>query len=147
MPKIRDVLDGKEGDVVTVRPDQTVFEAIEVLVGRRIGALLVAAEGGSPEGIITERDVLRIVHDHGDRLKSAPVSEFMSTELVCGAPDDELDYVMNVMTKGRFRRMPVMDGDRLAGIVTMGDIVKTLKSARDYEVRMLRDFISGGPSA
>ena len=67
----------------------------------------------------------------------------MTEDVVCGVPEDDLDYVMNVMTEKRFRRMPVISGGRLAGIVSIGDVVKALKSAKEYEVRQLQSYISG----
>lgn len=144
MKTIREVLETKGDEVVTISPEKTVYEAIQMLTAHRIGALLVREGEGPVLGIITERDVLRIVLHNLDRIREAPVSEFMSTELVCAVPDDELDYAMSVMTENRIRRLPVMEEKRLVGIVSIGDIVKALRSAREYEVRMLRDYIQGG---
>jgi CBS domain-containing protein len=143
MPTIRDVLKTKGAEVVAVPPDHTIARAIGELVGRRIGSLLVTDSEGNIVGIITERDILRVVHDAADRIDSATVSEFMTTNVVCGVPDDDLDYVMSVMTEKRFRRMPVVKNGQLAGVISIGDVVKALKSAKEYEVRQLRDYISG----
>lgn len=141
MATIRDVLDAKGSEVVTIGPHRTVFEAIGRLIERKIGALLVRDDEGRIAGIITERDVLRLVHHHPDRLRTAEVSEFMTPDLVYGVPEDDLDYVMSVMTKQRFRHMPVLDDGRLCGVVSIGDVVKTLNSTHEYELRLLRDYI------
>jgi CBS domain-containing protein len=142
MPTIREVLDEKGREVVTVDPDRTVSDVISVLVDRRIGCVLVREEAGDVIGIITERDILRIVRDDPGRIGEAKVSEFMTRDVVCAVPEDDLDYAMNIMTENRLRRMPVMDGDELVGLISIGDVVKALKSARDYEVRMLRNYIA-----
>jgi len=144
MPKISEVLAEKGGGVVTIPPETTVYEAIDLLTEKRIGSLIVTQHDGTVAGIITERDVLRIVKDHLPRVKEAPVSEFMSRDLVCAVPNDDLDYAMNVMTENRIRRLPVMDGSALVGIISIGDVVKALRSVHEYEVRMLRDYIASG---
>ena len=141
MPSIRDVLNEKGGEVVSVRPETTIQDAIGELVDRRIGCLLVTEEGGAVVGILTERDILRIVHRNPGDYRDSPVGEHMTQNVFCAVPDDDLDYAMNVMTKNRFRRMPVMENDELVGIISIGDVVKALKSATEYEVRMLRSFM------
>ena len=141
MLRLSDVLKEKGGEIVSVDPDTTVHDAIEVLVGRRIGCLLVREAEGPVEGILTERDILRIVHQDPDGFAKSRVGDHMTQDVVCAVPSDDLDYAMNVMTENRFRRMPVMDGDDLVGLVSIGDIVKALKSETEYEVRMLRKYI------
>ena len=144
MPTIRDVLDAKGRDVVTIRPDATIREAVEALVEHRIGCLVVSNGGDEVAGILTERDILKIVSVDAERLVAVKVAERMSTDVVCGVPDDDLDYVMSIMTSRRCRRMPVMENGKLAGLVSIGDVVKAMKSATEYEVRQLKDYIGGG---
>ena len=143
MPTIRDILAGKGRGVISVSPEHTVRQAIVTLIERRIGSLLVLDTDGTVAGILTERDILRIVHEHTDRLDSAPVSEFMTRDVMCAVPDDDIDYAMNVMTENRFRRMPVVEDNSIVGIVSIGDLVKAIKSHKEYENRMLREYISG----
>ena len=144
MTTIRDVLKAKGSDVVTIRPDASIREAIDELVSRKIGCLVASEGGGQVSGVLTERDILKIVKEDVHRLSEVKVSERMTSEVVCGVPDDDLDYVMSVMTERRFRRMPVMEDGKLAGLVSIGDVVKALKSATEYEVRQLKDYIAGG---
>lgn len=144
MPTIRDVLDAKGRDVVTIRPDATIREAVEALVEHRIGCLVVSNGGDEVAGILTERDILKIVSVDAERLVAVKVAERMSTDVVCGVPDDDLDYVMSIMTSRRCRRMPVMENGKLAGLVSIGDVVKAMKGATEYEVRQLKDYIGGG---
>ncbi len=108
MPTIKDVLREKGAEVISISPGHTIKDAIAELVDRRIGSLLVTDTEGEVVGIITERDILRVVHSQSAGLSRAKVSEYMTTEVCCGVPEDDLDYVMNVMTETRFRRMPVV---------------------------------------
>ena len=142
MKTVNDILAGKGREVISIAPSDSVMHAIEKLTANKIGALLVL-DGSEVAGIITERDVLRIVSGHQDRLHEAPVAEFMSRDVVCAVPEDDLDYVMGVMTEKRFRRMPVMEDGGLVGIVSIGDLVKATASHREHEIRLLRDYISG----
>lgn len=143
MPTIQDVLGNKGAEVVTIGPGETVHRAVEILNDHRIGAVVVRTGDGAVVGIITERDILRAVQDRAGKIDSATVSEFMTGDLHCGLPDDDLDYVMSMMTENRFRHLPVMSHGELVGIVSIGDVVNALKSARDYENRMLKDYIGG----
>ena len=129
MKTVNDILAGKGREVISIAPSDSVMHAIEKLTANKIGALLVL-DGSEVAGIITERDVLRIVSGHQDRLHEAPVAEFMSRDVVCAVPEDDLDYVMGVMTEKRFRRMPVMEDGGLVGIVSIGDLVKATASHR-----------------
>ncbi len=143
MPTIKDVLREKGAEVISISPGHTIKDAIAELVDRRIGSLLVTDTEGEVVGIITERDILRVVHSQSAGLSRAKVSEYMTTEVCCGVPEDDLDYVMNVMTEKRFRRMPVVEDGKVVGLVSIGDVVKALKSATEYEVRQLQSYISG----
>ena len=145
MQTIRDVLEHKGGEVVTISPQATVRTAIEELCGRKIGSLLVRDDENHVVGILTERDVLRIVRDHSQRLDTAPVSEFMTRDVVCCVPEDNVGYAMSVMTKNRFRRMPVVEAGRLAGIISIGDLVNSVHSEQEVELRMMKDMMAGGP--
>ena len=101
MSTVKEILGSKGMDVISVTPEHTVRQAIEKLTTHRIGSVLVLDEHGGVAGILTERDILKIVHENAERIATAPVAEFMTTEVVCAVPDDEVDYVMGVMTKNR----------------------------------------------
>ena len=143
MPTINDVLKEKGPEVVSISPDHTIKDAIAELVDRRIGCLLVTDAKGDVAGIITERDMLRVVHSQPAAWDQVKVSEYMTSDVICGVPEDDLDYVMNMMTEKRFRRMPVVVDGKVAGLISIGDVVKALKSATEYEVRQLQSYISG----
>jgi CBS domain-containing protein len=141
--KIRDILRVKGSHVYTVHPDQTVHEAVGILTQHGVGALLVQDARGTSVGIITERDVLRECLHRADQLKQIPVRDTMTKDLIIGLPEDELAYTMGIMTKNRIRHLPVMDGGTLAGLVSIGDVVKACLDETEYENRYLKEYMYG----
>ena len=140
--RIREVLDRKGGSVVTVEPDRTVHDAMRILVENNIGSVIVTQDG-STVGILTERDVLRLGAASPEALATTLVGEAMTRELVVGVADDLVDYAAGVMTANRIRHLPIMDGQRLTGVVSIGDVVNALKQEKEVENRYLRDYIQG----
>ena len=152
---LREILRHKGSEVVTVAPDRTVHDAIVKMNRHKIGALIVTDETGEIQGIVTERDILlmcgeQCVHLDDPSLAGTDcpilVSEIMTTDPVIVVPDDTLDYAMGVMTSNRIRHLPVLDEGRLAGVVSIGDVVKVQLSEVEYENRMLKDYIQGAVS-
>jgi len=149
--RIRDILRDKGGEVATIGAGRTVHEAVHELNSHRIGALVVTGEDGSVQGIVSERDVLRMAaetwDDGGDRasrLRDRPVVGIMTPEVICAVPDDELDYAMGIMTQNRIRHLPVVDEGKLIGIISIGDVVRANLNQVAYENRMLKDYVQGG---
>jgi CBS domain-containing protein len=140
--KVRDILKRKTALLETIAPDQTLRETIDKIVAKGIGDLLVMKDD-FPVGIITERDIIRIMAAHGEKALARPVEEFMTRRLIIGIPDDDLDTVMAYMTNNRFRHLPIMDGRKLAGIISIGDIVKAQVHNLKIENRYLLDYITG----
>lgn len=141
--RVKDILSKKGADVATIGPDDTLHEAIQLLVRRKIGGLVVTASNGSVVGIITERDILRESAERADKLKATLVGDAMTGDVIIGVPDDSIDYVMSVMTKNRIRHLPVLDESGLVGIVSIGDVVNAHLSKTEFENRMLKDYIHG----
>ena len=139
--KLRDVLAAKGNQVYTVRPHQTVKEALALLMHHRVGALVVVDDQGRVAGILSERDVLRECHAHAERLAQIVVQDAMTADLIIAVQDDELAYAMSIMTTNRIRHLPVMDGQRVAGLVSIGDVVKASLEETQYENRYLREYI------
>lgn len=139
--KIRDLLRGKGTAVVTIRPEATIHDAMTMLVNRRIGSLVVLDAQGRVMGIITERDILRECAARSDQVKHTRVQEVMTTNLIIGVPDDEVGYVMGIMTHNRIRHLPIMVGERLEGIISIGDVVKAQLEETEFENRYLKDYI------
>ncbi len=140
--KIREILTVKGSDVVTAPPDIPVLDAMRVLVEHNIGSVVVVADD-TVQGILTERDVLRLGAEEPERLSATPVREVMTTDLLVGTPDDDTHYCMDVMTENRIRHLPVMEDGRLQGIVSIGDVVNACRRDAEWENRHLKDYIRG----
>jgi CBS domain-containing protein len=139
--KVREILAVKGSQVHAIDVDRTVLDAVAALVQHGIGALLVRDARGAVSGIISERDVLRICRERSAELATIGVREVMTRDLVVCVPDDEVDYAMGIVTKNRVRHLPVMEGDRVAGMISIGDLVKARLEAAEYENRYLREYI------
>jgi CBS domain-containing protein len=139
--KVSEVLKRKNdaGAVATTSPDAVVAKVASTLVERRIGSLVVCDETKHVLGILTERDIVRGVSRHGGQALGMRASELMSRALVC-TPELEVSQVMRTMTNERARHLVVMVGDRLAGIVSIGDVVQSRLDQCELEVRVLRDY-------
>lgn len=128
-------------DVETTFAEQTVAEAARILHNRRIGALVVMDANHGIIGILSERDIVRGMALHGSKVEALKVRDLMtSSVLVCG-PDDSLDTLMGIMTNKRVRHLPVVDQGSLAGIITIGDVVKSRLEEATMQVDSLRDYV------
>jgi CBS domain-containing protein len=140
--KVSEILKAKGSRVESITPDKTIKEAMDIITGKNIGSLPVL-ENNILAGIITERDILHLMEKEGEKALSKPVGEVMTTRLVVGVLEDEVDTVMALMTNNRFRHLPIMDGRKMVGIISIGDIVKTLVKNLQIENRYLMDYITG----
>lgn len=139
---ISDILRRKGHEVSTVRPDETVGSLIDQLAELRIGALVVSLDGQRVEGIVSERDVVRALHASGASLLDRPVSSIMTVKVHTCEPSASVDDLMRLMTDQRIRHVPVVQDGLLAGIVSIGDVVKRrmdeLQDERDQLVGYIR---------
>jgi CBS domain-containing protein len=131
------VLATKGSRVITIRPGQTVREALALLAAHNIGALVVVDEERRPVGIVSERDIVRAAARRED-IFAGPVEGLMTKEVIIGAPNDDLVSVGNTMTERRIRHLPIMDGGQLVGIVSLGDVVKAQRDKYQGEVDTLQ---------
>lgn len=136
--KISDVLRNKGSEVITIKPDETVATLLALLDEHGIGAVVVSTDGGAVDGIVSERDIVRRLHDRGPEILDATVTEIMTGEVSTVGPDEHLDHLMALMTNNRFRHVPVVTDGALVGIISIGDVVKhrmdELQSERDQLV-------------
>ena len=140
--KIEEILRNKGHDVVTITESRSVLEAVQILVEHNIGGLVVT-EGERPTGILTERDILRLTARAPGELGSIRVGAVMTRELITARPEDQLAETMGVMTENKIRHLPVMEGDRLTGIISIGDLVNACRLLAEHENSELRQYIQG----
>jgi len=136
------VLAEKGRQVYTVAPSVTVRQAVRQMNDAGVGALLVA-EGTRPVGMFTERDVLRRVVDAGRDSNTTRVADAMTTELVMVEPSTTVEEAMAIMTASRFRHLPVMEADRIAGLVSIGDLLRWVSISQEMHIQKLTDYITG----
>ena len=139
---VEHILAVKGRKVVTIAPDRTLADAATCLSERRIGAVVVVDGSGTVLGIISERDVVRAVAEAGGEALKAPVSSRMTAKVVTCVPTTSLNEIMGLMTEGKFRHVPVIEGGRLAGIISIGDVVKQRLGDIESEHRAMRDYIA-----
>ncbi len=140
--KVRELLKTKSQDTETIEPDKSIKEAMDIIVAKRIGALPVL-DKGELVGIITERDIFRLLHKNGAGAFTFKVGDVMTRKLVVGILEDDIEMVQAVMTNNRFRHLPIMDGRKMVGILSIGDIVKSHVKNLQIENRYLIDYITG----
>jgi CBS domain-containing protein len=137
------ILRNKGKSVVTIHPDASVERAVAVLRLRGIGALIVSDDGETVAGILSERDIVEALGRYGVELLTVNVSEVMTCPVVTCEPNDSVAELMAEMTSRRIRHFPVVEGGRLIGIVSIGDLVKSRLDEIEYEAHSMRSFIAG----
>jgi CBS domain-containing protein len=140
---VRDILRTKGSQVHAIRPDQTVLEAVTLLVEHSIGALLVRDAAGAVMGIVSERDVLRACLRHSAEFGRMRVRDVMTRDLIVCALDDHVEHAMGLVTKNRVRHLPVVEGGQVVGMISIGDLVKANLDEAQYENHYLKEYIAG----
>ncbi len=141
---VASVLKAKGRAVATARPETTLKEIAIQLAQKGIGAIVVVDDRDEVVGIISERDLVRAVATGSNEVLDKPVSEGMTRDVVTCGEDRTIDELMEIMTKGRFRHVPVVEGGKLIGIVSIGDVVKNHIAEVEMEVSAMRDYLSTG---
>jgi CBS domain-containing protein len=139
------ILNHKSGEIFSISPDATVFEAIELMDNKNVGALLVM-EGEQLTGMISERDYTRKVMLRGKRSRETKVAEIMSANLIVTHAREGVEKCLRLMTDKRIRHLPVLDGDKVIGVVSIGDLVKWTLSCQSAAIAHLENYIHGGYS-
>ncbi len=143
--QVREILRNKGNDVVVIAGDATLAEAARLLSRKQIGAVVVRDAGGSLAGILSERDLVRALAKDSISALAQSVQAYMTKAVATCTEIDTVDDLMEMMTRGRFRHVPVLDEqDEIIGIVSIGDVVKTRIEESEYEARYLRDYIVAG---
>ncbi len=146
MKTVKQILDGKEHATWSVAPDSLVYDALQLMAGKEIGALLVL-EGGKLVGVISERDYARKVILRGKSSLDTPVKEIMTQDVVWVRPEWTVEECMAVVTEKRIRHLPVLVDDQVVGIISIGDLVKAVIDEKDFTIKQLESYITGKPVA
>ena len=142
---ISEILHQKGNQVWSIDPDTMVFDAIQLMADKNIGALLVT-EGSRLVGILTERDYTRKVALKGKSSKQTPVKEILSGQVIHVSPDHTIEECLRLMTDHRVRHLPVLEADRIVGIISIGDLVNWIINAQSSTINLLQTYISGVPA-
>ncbi|MGE5581136.1 MAG: CBS domain-containing protein, partial [Bacillota bacterium] len=128
---------------ITVSPDEPIFNAMGKLIEHKIGSLVVVDAEKKIVGIISERDIMRAAFTDYDTLKSKKVANLMTTNLIVAIPEDDIDYIMGIMTQNRIRHLPIVTKDGIIGIISIGDIVKYQLQEIQVKNRYLEEYMYG----
>ena len=137
---VRSILDTKGHSILSVEPDAKLSAAVKVLGERRIGAVLVMSQGRL-EGILSERDIVRVLAERGAKVLDEPVNSVMTRKVVSCRESDTVGGIMEMMTMGKFRHLPVIEDGRVVGLISIGDVVKWRVQEYEREQEALRDYI------
>ena len=141
---VQTILEGKgDNAVLAVPTGSSVSDAVSLLSSRQIGAVVVSDDGVVPLGILSERDIVRELGRRGSGVRTGKVEDLMTSKLVTCTAKDTADKVLSLMTELRFRHMPVMDGDKMIGLISIGDVVKARLSELVMEKDALQDMVMG----
>ena len=138
---VRAILSRKGRDVATIAPTVSLSEAVRLLAQRRIGAVVVTGPDDRVAGILSERDIVRVLGERGAGVLDEPVSAVMTRKVVSCTQSDTVAAIMEMMTLGKFRHLPVLEGDKVVGLISIGDVVKWRVREYEHEQEALRDYI------
>lgn len=138
---VKAILAAKGGEIVCIEPTADLAAATQLLSANRIGAVLIKGAGGHIAGILSERDIVRALSQHGAAALSLPIGQVMTREVTTCTEEDNIATIMERMTAGKFRHMPVVDKGHLVGLISIGDVVKQRVEEIESETDALRDYI------
>jgi CBS domain-containing protein len=137
---VRAILDSKGHQILSIEPDARLSGAVKILGERKIGAVLVMSRGRI-EGILSERDIVRVLAERGAAVLDEPVSAVMTRKVISCRPTDTVAAIMEMMTSGKFRHLPVLEGERVVGLISIGDIVTWRVGEYEAEQEAMREYI------
>ena len=142
MNKVSELLDNKGDEVWSIGPDASVFDAIKLMADKGVGALMVM-EGTKVVGVISERDYARKVILMGHSSRETQIKDIMTTRVVYARPDQSVEECMALMTDKHIRHLPIMEGEKLVGVISIGDLVKSIIAEQKFTIEQLEKYISG----
>ncbi|RDV05341.1 CBS domain-containing protein [Undibacter mobilis] len=138
---VKTILAAKGGDIISIEPTADLAAAAKLLSKHRIGAVVICGAGGRLSGILSERDIVRAVAEHGASALAIPVGQVMTRNVITCGENDSISDLMERMTAGKFRHMPVLKSDRLIGVISIGDVVKSRVQEIESDAAAMRDYI------
>jgi len=141
--KVSDILSKKNFEVITTNPDEKIHKAMEILITNKISCLPVLNADKNLIGIISDKDIFKAVYNDQHGFASTTVDSLMTRDLIVGVPSDDIEYISGVMTQNRIRHVPILDKERLIGLISTGDIVKTQMKKIKIENRYLKQYVEG----
>lgn len=140
---VREILESRPRAVITTDIQTTIITALQLLINNKISCLPVVSKTGEMLGIVSERDILRLVYDKPADFQQGTIGQIMSTDVIVATPEDDLDHIASLMTHHRFRHVPIVEGPTIVGLISIGDIVKVRLAYAEDENRHLHKFIDG----
>lgn len=141
--RVADLLEAKQQRLIVAAPETSLSRAMEMMIYYKISCLPVIEQPDELIGLVSDKDIFRHIHEHPGSWRQSKIGELMSVDLIVGVAEDELSYMAGIMTTNRVRHVPIVDGNRLVGLISVGDIVKTQMQSMEIENRYLRQFIDG----
>ena len=142
MKRIQTLLKKKGYDVWSIAPDASVYDAIHLMAEKAVGALIVM-DGPNLVGVISERDYARKIILEGRSSENTKISEIMSSEVITAGPDNRIEECMAIMTERRIRHLPVLDGNEVLGVISLGDLVKYIIAEQQFVIEQMERYING----
>lgn len=140
---VRNLLESKPKEVVTAYLETSIVDAMDMLINKNIGCLPIINDNGNLVGIISDKDIFKKIHETDGKYHSFKVEDIMSSNLIVGIPDDDLTYIAGIMEKNWIRHVPIIEGERIVGLVSQRDIIKTQAENVEIENRYLKLFSEG----
>ncbi len=141
--KVKDLLKNKRREIITADTSMSIVKAMELLIENQIGCLPVLGYNNQLVGIISDTDIFKTIYNNQDNFKSFTVGNLMTTDVLVGVPDDEIDYIGTMMAENGVRHIPILEDDKLVGIVTISDIAKAQIKRMEIENRYLKMYMEG----
>ncbi|MFH2047923.1 MAG: CBS domain-containing protein [bacterium] len=141
--RVKTLLKRKPRDVITITPKATIDDAMNMLITNKIGCLPVVGESGKLAGIISDKDIFKKVHETKGQYHGLKVADVMTTDVIVGIPDDQVDYIAGMMDKNWIRHVPIIDGEEMIGLISQRDILKSTTKIRERENRYLNLYMEG----
>ena len=140
----RDILEKKGAGLISIQKESPLLDAVKLMRAHKIGAIMVLGKNDSIEGIITERDILSAVDKSNGNINDVSVDDLMTKNIIVAVPEDDIQYLMGIMSKNRIRHIPIVSKNKVTGLVSIRDIIALKMEECELENRLLSDYIKGG---